>query len=265
MILSCFLSALVENTTVDIYHSNGSVAKSLQLLTALEHFDYDISPTEYFHISADHPIQVAQFAKSKQTGARFGDPFMTIQESIENFKSSSFAFTTMRSVEGSLTNTIHISIATADKHGLLLNGVPIAGSTWVDMETTDHSITRVGVPEGMHTLTHSDRKTFSAFLYGLIYEASYALPIQPMPHTYRFTAQARTLAEALMEKTPQRGEMCYALMHHFQSDIALAYPLKSFNWPLNPANLYSVGLVSLMSYTNLIVFAPFVFMPVCSV
>ncbi len=198
---------------MEIYHPNGSVANSVHLLDPLEYFDFDTSPTDYYHISADHPVQVAQFAKSREREGMLGDPFMTILESVETFKSSSFAFTTMSVVRGSLTNTIHITIATADKHGLLLNGVPIAGSTWVDMETTDHSITRVGVPEGMHTLTHSDGKTFSAFLYGLIRGVSYALPIQPMPQANRVTAQARTLAEALMEKPPRRGEMCREVLH----------------------------------------------------
>ncbi len=112
----------------------------------------------------------------------------------------------MREEAGTFYYTLHITIATVDKEGLLLDDTELTGNTWVDMETTNHSITRVNVLAGLHTLSQSGGKMFSAFLYGQKHGSSYALPIQPMPHFYRFTAQAKTLQEAVVD--PAHRTVC---------------------------------------------------------
>ncbi len=194
------LLALLDASMVTIYYSNGSTAYPTQVLANFEVLDYFTTSSDCYHVTGDKPIQVAQFAESQGHEVHADtDPFMTILEPVTGFKSSTYRFTTMAAAGGEFNNTIHITIATADKNGLLLDEVPVTGSSWVDMTTTSHSIARVNVTEGLHSLSHSAGRKFSVFLYGQRLWESYAVPVQPDPGSYSFTAHARTLQEALVE------------------------------------------------------------------
>ncbi len=208
---------------VRIYYSDGAAAFPTQLLNAFQFFDYATTSTDNYHVSADKPIHVAQFAESLGNTMvnADSDAFMMMLEST-NFKSCRYSFSTMDSVAGSFSNTIHITIATSDKTGLLLDNAALSGNTWVDMATTPHSITRIDLNTGVHVLSHSMGKMFSALLYGQRSKESYAVPIQPAPGTYCFTAHARTLQEGLANTTPVAGE-CF---HHYTPLIILMEYLK---------------------------------------
>ncbi len=185
-----------------IYYQNGSQTFSHLTGEALAIIDYNTTSDDYYHISSDKPIHVSQFAKGHDLeNHNDSDPFMIILEAVNYFKSSGYIFTTMEAQLGSFQNTLHITIKSSDKDGLLLDGIPIDHGAWAEMATTLHVITRVDVGEGVHSLTHSAGKRFSAFLYGQRERTTYALPVQPVPGSYRFTAHAHTVEEALAEYT----------------------------------------------------------------
>ncbi len=185
-----------------IYYPDGSQAFSHLTVEAFEIIDYNATSDDYYHISGDKPIQVAQFAKGHHLENHSdSDPFMIMLEAVNYFKSSAYAFTTMEAQLGSFQNTLHITIASSDKDGLLLDGIPIDPQVWIEMATTHHAITRVDVGEGVHSLTHSSGKRFSAFLYGQRERTTYSLPVQPVPGSYQFIARAHTVEEALTEYT----------------------------------------------------------------
>ena len=198
-----FFIALVDATDIDIYYSDGSAAQATQTVGAFQFFDYYTTSSDYYHVSASKPIQVAQFAECHDLDTHDNtDPFMIMPEAVTNFKSDSYIFTSMVGLAGTFTrHTLHITIATNDKVGLLYDGAALSGNTWVDMATTPHSITRFDVSTGVHTLTHSTGAPFSALVYGQRYMESYALPVQPAPLSYSFTAHALSLEEALAEPT----------------------------------------------------------------
>ncbi len=203
MLLMSFFVALVDGTDIDIYYSDGSAAESTRTVSAFHFFDYNTNSSDYYHVSATKPIQVAQFAESHDLETHGNtDPFLIMPEAVTNFKSDSYIFTSMDGQAGVFTrHTLHITIATSDKAGLLYDGGALSGNTWVDMATTPHSITRYDVSTGVHTLTHSTGARFSAFVYGQKYMESYALPVQPTPLSYNFTAHALNLEEVLAEPT----------------------------------------------------------------
>ena len=182
-------SALVDTTTVTIYYSDGVVAESVLLVNMYDIYDYRTNPTDFHHISADKPVHVSQFARP--------GPFMVVLDSVTGFKSSRYVFTTMESVVANFTNTVHITIATDDKDGVLVDCGSVESGSWVDMATTGFSIVRVDVTEGVHKLSHSANKKFSAFLYGQEPHEAYGLSIHPAPRSYSFTPWARSVEEAL--------------------------------------------------------------------
>ncbi len=198
-----FFIALVDATNIDIYYSDGSAAQATQTVGAFQFFDYNTNSSDYYHVSATKPIQVAQFAECHELETHSNtDPFLIMPEAVTNFKSDSYIFTSMDGQAGVFTrHTLHITIATGDKAGLLYDGSALSGNTWVDMATMPHSITRYDVNTGVHTLSYSTGALFSAFVYGQRNMESYALPVQPTPLFYNFTAQALDLEEAIVEPT----------------------------------------------------------------
>ncbi len=198
MIRWFYISALLDGTTVSIYLQDGTLAQSPQIINAFQFLDFSSTSTDYYHVSADKPIQVAQFAQSSEFETHTDtDAFMILLEALSSFKSSSYKYCSMETPLGAFTETLHITIAAAYKAGLLLDGSPLSGVTWIDMATTPYSITRVGVNGGVHTLSHSSGELFTAFLYGQRDLDTYAIPIPPTPLSYIFTASALSLDEAL--------------------------------------------------------------------
>ncbi len=199
LVIVLFLS-LASQTIIKIYSTDGTLALSEETREDFEIIDYHTSSDDCYHIYANKAIDVVQLARSYGEEAHeHTDPFMTILEPANFLKSSTFVFSTMQSTTGNFENTVHVTSLSADKDGILLDGAPLSQNLWVEMTTTPHAIARIGVSEGVHYLSHMTGKRFSAFLYGQRYRETYALPIQPVPGSYRFTPFARTLDEALAE------------------------------------------------------------------
>ena len=121
-------------------------------------------------ITSDRPILVAQYSNSHQYDNQEGDPFMMLIPPLEHYLNNY----TVRSLTGFTTNLINVVAPTADIGAVMLNGSPIAASSFVPIGSTGVSGAKLTVAAGTHSLTGPH--PFAVYVYGFGLDVSYGYP-----------------------------------------------------------------------------------------
>jgi hypothetical protein len=132
---------------------------------------YELLSGEPMTITATEPIEVAQYSNGQMFDNVLSDPFMVIvQPQDQGLMESTFAAPTT----GFRSNFVNVSVTTADRDSVRLDGQPVPATAWVEIPGSDFSGAGLAVEAGNHHITAD--VPIQTIVYGFDYADSYGYP-----------------------------------------------------------------------------------------
>jgi len=122
-------------------------------------------------ITADKPIEVAQFSNSSSFDGVTSDPFMMLVPPFEQFQTG-YTITTPAT---GFTNYMNLVVPNSEVDSILVDGQPLPAGTFTPIGSTDFSGAQVDIAQGSHTIT-GNGQPFGVFVYGFASFDSYGYP-----------------------------------------------------------------------------------------
>lgn len=167
---------LVANTT-EIRYFNGTTNKTT-VIDRKKPLDL-IFGTDPTVITAVNPIMVVQYGLGQDYDDITGDPSMSSLPALSNF-GNNYVFPAPSNPKETYINTLIITIRRSFKLGLLLDGSPLTGATFITapQPLADYDIAYIDITGSTHTLSHTNtRILFGAMLYGRANAIGYSFPL----------------------------------------------------------------------------------------
>jgi len=123
-------------------------------------------------ITADKPVEVAQFSNGSTFDGVTSDPFMMLVPPFEQFQSG---YTITTPATGFPNNFVNLVVPNTAVDSIRLDGQPLPAGTFSPIGSTEFSGAQVDLTVGSHTLT-GNGQPFGAFVYGYASFDSYGYP-----------------------------------------------------------------------------------------